>query len=265
MAARMQAELDTAKTVQDTLFPKTTRFETTHLKLIGKYQMASECGGDWWWYWQQKDHLFVLIADATGHGAPAALITSAARSAISILELKKETNLETIAETLNFAIYNCGNGMITMSAFLLSIPLHVQPDLPKTIQFVNCSHLGAIILPSVGIGTENFNWRKIETIDEPLSPSIGQIPTQGESPFRVGQFHVIKGQRMVLLTDGLIECTNKKGEMMGDRIYYTHMINLHKRTTNQPGVFSEGLFEISRAHVGSKGFLDDLTAVVIDF
>ncbi len=83
--ARMESELQTAKTVQETLFPE-TRAKIGPLAIAGYYEPASECGGDWWHYCQIGNKIFLWIGDATGHGAPAALITSAAKSASTIIE-----------------------------------------------------------------------------------------------------------------------------------------------------------------------------------
>jgi phosphoserine phosphatase RsbU/P len=74
---RMEGELATVRTVQETLFPPAnTRFGPLCIK--GHFEPASECGGDWWSYSRIGNKIFIYIGDATGHGAPAALITSAA-------------------------------------------------------------------------------------------------------------------------------------------------------------------------------------------
>ena len=72
--SRMASELKTAQTVQNTLFPKSD-FKNEQYNISGYYSPASECGGDWWYYYTDNDKVYLLIGDATGHGAPAALIT----------------------------------------------------------------------------------------------------------------------------------------------------------------------------------------------
>lgn len=113
--ARMESELQTAKTVQETLFPA---FQNTfeNLQIAGHYEPASECGGDWWYYYKTNNKIILCIGDATGHGAPAALITSAARSAASVTE---NLNLEAhqIMHYLNKAIYDVSRGRVMMDFF----------------------------------------------------------------------------------------------------------------------------------------------------
>lgn len=85
--ARMQNELQTAKTVQETLFPDANAL-LEKIAISGFYEPASECGGDWWHYCMINGRaVFFRIGDATGHGAPSALITSAAKSAAAIIEI----------------------------------------------------------------------------------------------------------------------------------------------------------------------------------
>ena len=77
--ARMENELATVKTVQETLFPA-DNLSDPRAQVVGHFQPASECGGDWWSYTLIGNKLYLWIGDATGHGAPAALITSAGQA-----------------------------------------------------------------------------------------------------------------------------------------------------------------------------------------
>ncbi len=83
--ARMENELATVKTVQETLFPPAC-MTFGPLEIVGHFEPASECGGDWWSYSRVDNRVFLWIGDATGHGAPAAMITAAARSAAAVIE-----------------------------------------------------------------------------------------------------------------------------------------------------------------------------------
>jgi sigma-B regulation protein RsbU (phosphoserine phosphatase) len=260
LTARMQSELETAKTVQDTLFPKFTRFEHKNLKLTGKFLTASECGGDWWWYWRQGDTLFVIIADATGHGAPAALLTSAARSAVSLFEINPNSNILKIAWELNHAIESCGNGLLYMSAFILEIDLNSYQ-----VMYINCSHIGTIVMPGTSELNDKTSWKNINTLVEPSSKPLGRKWVEGgRETFDIGTYQLKPGERLLLLTDGITECKNKRQELMNDRTLYSTFLSLHKNSRGKPNVFLEGVFENAIAHIGSNEFEDDLTAVVIE-
>ena len=59
--------------------------ERPSLRLASHFQPAAECGGDWWGFFRIGDKLAVMIADATGHGVPSALVTASARSCFSVV------------------------------------------------------------------------------------------------------------------------------------------------------------------------------------
>ena len=115
--ARMESELKTAQVVQSTLFP-TGDLVHSDLEIRGFYQSASECGGDWWFYSEVGSKVYFWIGDATGHGVPAALVTSAAKSAAGILEKFPDLPLDRVMELFNSAIYGTSHGTVMMTFFL---------------------------------------------------------------------------------------------------------------------------------------------------
>lgn len=255
--ARMQLELETAKIVQDTLFPKQSRFENQFLKLVGKFMTASECGGDWWWHWQVDDKLFLMIADATGHGAPAALITSAARSCMATIEKSKITNIQSVAEIMNDSIFHTSQGFITMSAFIFEFDSKIM-----NLRYINCSHVGSAIFRPLDPKGKSQTWRDVSFLDNPRSAPLGRFI---DSRFEVGTYTFKSGERLVLFTDGITEAISRDGKAITDRSLYSQLVNLHQKTAGQPGVFIEGVFEVALAHYNGQDLPDDLTSVVVDF
>ncbi|MFN8943731.1 MAG: HAMP domain-containing protein, partial [Pseudobdellovibrionaceae bacterium] len=117
--ARMENELQTAKTVQETLFPEAEKV-LGPVQVAGHYEPASECGGDWWHYCYVGEKIYMWIGDATGHGAPAALITSAAKSAATLIENLSIAPAEAI-DLMNKAIFDVSKGRIMMTFVLASL------------------------------------------------------------------------------------------------------------------------------------------------
>ena len=76
-SVRQQQELLTATTVQQLLIPAKSP-NLTGINIAQIYQPASETGGDWYDFRFHEDtnNLDVLIADVTGHGVQAAIITA---------------------------------------------------------------------------------------------------------------------------------------------------------------------------------------------
>src|SRR5207244_8208632 len=78
--ARLEQELEVARTIQETLVPPNDPVSNGFFKFACYFQPASQSGGDWWtWHQLVGDKVLVVIGDVTGHGVPSAMITAAAK------------------------------------------------------------------------------------------------------------------------------------------------------------------------------------------
>lgn len=250
---RMQAELQKARVLQATLFPLKTAATYRTVKIEGVTRPATEIGGDWWWHWSCGDKAFVFIGDATGHGAAAGLITSAARSAIATIEEDVSVTIEKVYAVLTNAIDKCSGGSMAMSGFLVEIDFARQ-----MLRFINASHLAAILLPKAGAA---LDWKSLVHLDKPMSSSLGsKLPavTVGETP-------IVPGSRLVLMTDGLTERLLSTGEMMSERVLNTMFIHTHLSNQNSQTGFLGSLMQQSDAIAFSQVLEDDVTVVALDF
>jgi sigma-B regulation protein RsbU (phosphoserine phosphatase) len=195
---RMESELKTAQTVQQTLFPEKEDWRSEKMDLSGSYFSASECGGDWWFYFERESRLYVVVADATGHGASAALITAAARSIFTLFE-KQNLSLEEMTLSFNEAIRLTSKGQVLMTAMLLEIDLKSMK-----ISYINCSHE-----PLVQARAGELSYHM-----EPNNPRIGQQMVSG---YQKGQIEIAAKDFFFLYTDGLTNQKNKSDKEFGDR------------------------------------------------
>ncbi len=204
--ARMASELETAKTVQETLFPaKAARFGG--VEISGYYQPASECGGDWWHYCEIGNFVFLWIGDATGHGAPAALITSAARSAASIIEILKDVNPSQALQIINTAIHSTSKGKMMMTFFIAAID-KTSGDL----FYANASHEFPFILRNKR-PLEKADLEMLDTVNGPrLGHSIDSVYPEGRTKLNPGDI-------VLFYTDGIPELKGKEGKNFGERRY----------------------------------------------
>ncbi|MBY0316124.1 MAG: SpoIIE family protein phosphatase [Bdellovibrionales bacterium] len=198
--SRMEAELQTARAVQETLFPQSDN-DYGGIHLTGFFESASETGGDWWFTWKVGNEVFFLIADATGHGAPAALITSAARSCIALMQKNETSDIYTIATSLDHVIRETSKGQILMTAFICKVNFE-----NLKVTYVNCSHEPCLIFRE---GDE-----EIRTAFEPISPRLGD---SSGIEFGVGEMSLQDGDHVILYTDGFSEVENKDGQRLSER------------------------------------------------
>ncbi len=202
---RMEKELETAKTVQETLFPSPV-FQYGPYRIAGYYEPASECGGDWWHYCQIGDKVLLWVGDATGHGAPAALITSAAKSASSIVERLALASPARIMELLNRAIFDTSKGRMQMTFFIAC--------LDKTngmLTYTSASHDAPYLLKDSGepITNESF-----VPLIEATGSRLGQNP---DSKYTEATVNLKPGDTLLFYTDGLIDLKSPDEKTWGVR------------------------------------------------
>ncbi|MGZ3723074.1 MAG: SpoIIE family protein phosphatase, partial [Bdellovibrionales bacterium] len=250
--ARMQGELETAKSIQATFFPLQNEAQFESLLIGGRYRSASECCGDWWWYWSCGGKAFVIVADATGHGASAALVTTAARSAIASIEDDPAVTAEKIYTTLSRALSKISAGAMSMSGNIIEV------DFARgKWRYINASHPPAVLFPA---GGNSLDWKAMNFVTEILSPPFGNMDCTPS----IGEVDIQPGTRLVLLTDGLTERTDTAGKMVRERVFNTILIEAFNGTSNQ-SAFLDQVIKLSDEKAGFAPQKDDITLVALDF
>ncbi|PIS11644.1 MAG: sigma factor sigB regulation protein rsbU [Bdellovibrio sp. CG10_big_fil_rev_8_21_14_0_10_47_8] len=210
--ARMESELKTAQTVQETLFPP-TQATMGGLQISGHYEPASECGGDWWHYCEVDGKVFLWIGDATGHGAPAALITSAAKSAATIIE-RLNVDPAHAMELLNRAIYDVSKGRIMMTFFLAC-----YDPVTKLLTYANASHEAPFLIQQK---EGDLKKRDLIPLNEVNSPRLGQ---ERETKYEQTTVQLNAGDRILFYTDGIPDIENPAKDSWGEREFIKSIIS----------------------------------------
>ena len=243
--ARMQAELKTAQTVQETLFPANAA-ELGGLHIVGRYEPASECGGDWWHYSMIANRPFLWIGDATGHGAPAALITSAARSAASIIEGFK-VSPAIVLNLMNRAIFDVSKGKIMMTFFVASY----DPE-RKVLTYANASHEAPFLLKKMD---RPIKKKDLIVLNEVSDARLGQAR---ESRYREAEISLEPGDRVLFYTDGVMDLQNKEKESLGERNFLKIFLEAHSSSAVLGSVV-DSMHEKLLAHRQQSVLIDDVT------
>lgn len=213
--ARMESELQTAKTVQETLFPE-ARQNVLGLEIAGFYEPASECGGDWWHYCAVGNKVFLWIGDATGHGAPAALITSAAKSAATIIESMNVGPSEALS-FLNKAICEVSRGRIMMTFFLAA-----YDSATGQLAYANASHEAPFLIRPTG---EPLKKRDLIPLNDVNSPRLGQSK---DTVYQEAVVELAPGDLVFFYTDGVTDIRSPKDEAWGEREFIKALIAANK-------------------------------------
>lgn len=195
--ARMEQELKTASLVQDRLMPLAKTQKIGRVEVSGTVQTSSECGGDWWYYFTNKNRMYLAVADATGHGTPAALITASARSIFSSFEFESLT-LGQMMEAWDRAVASCSGQQVYMTGVLIEIDCETG-----TLEFLNAAHDPPFIFRKPISG---------KTVVEPVafapSSRIGDGAATSAQSFRT---QLQPGEQLLLYSDGLFAIERSDG------------------------------------------------------
>jgi serine phosphatase RsbU (regulator of sigma subunit) len=217
-AARQEKELETAKTVQETLLPKKDRI-VGPFSITGRYLPASECGGDWWGsFTTMQGQEFIGIADATGHGAAAALVTAMAFSGcMTLAKFHSGAGGDGISPgkmlgRLNEIMWIAGTGKVTMTFFAA-----VVDPTSGIMTYANAGHNFPMIIPRDPNDRRLSKARKNRSATRSMTLLLGGTPLgyKEEETYKEKTVQLAPGDRLFFYTDGLIECTNSSEQMWG--------------------------------------------------
>lgn len=242
---RLENEMNIAATVQKTLFPE-NKIKSEYLDIVSHYSPAGECGGDLWGNFINNNKFYFIIADATGHGLPSALITVAAKSTLSLVKRMLEQNIDIspkeILSYANRAVYETSQGKIMMTFFVGRLDLT-----SGELVYSNAGHNPPWV----------FSQDKVSSLSLP-GTRLGEQNEQFE--FKEKTIVLKPGDKLFLYTDGIVENTNSKGEMFDKK----RVRDLVKNHLNQ-GIDKtvSNLLSEFKKFLGTKKTLDDDTTVVL--
>jgi serine phosphatase RsbU (regulator of sigma subunit)/tetratricopeptide (TPR) repeat protein len=245
----LEKELDLARDVQLRMVPKPMAHELPLARLAGLLRPASRCGGDLWTF--QKGHdtrLLLIVADVTGHGLGSAMITTVAKSCVDTLWSQSQgmIPLAQIFSALNDAICDSGDGELMMTAFGIDVDASVG-----TVRYCSAAHCPQIYVKR-GHGAAS-----VTTLARPGF----RLGDQRGAAFEVVEIPLVRGDRLVMFTDGVIEQTNAAGTQYGLR-----RLTQAVKTTLELDVLAAREAVVADVDRFADGALqeDDLTIVVAD-
>lgn len=241
---RMEAELKTAKIVQDQLFPHNKYYTSDHVEVAGAYESSSECCGDWWYYYKKNDSIFVVIADATGHGTPAALITSASRALFSLIEKIDDITTKQIADNWDEVVSQTSGQKVFMTSLILKI----------NVMSGKCSILRASHEPPIYIN--NKNEASFLTIES--SSTLGE----NKKHWKDHEFLLSKGEKLLLFTDGLWAVENSQGKKLNEKKFLKTVESISMSQNNTKNCLDE-IITFIHDHKKDTTYPDDLALVLI--
>ncbi|AYV54050.1 guanylate cyclase [Leptospira kmetyi] len=193
----IQSDLSTAKKIQSGIISHKDR-TLGELEVIVRYLPLSEVGGDFFDIMELKPGLTrVFLADATGHGVQAALITMAIKAIYESLKRGIYSVTEILYHLNNEFLHTFKN----LNQFFTCIVLDIDTN-SGNVRYASAGHI-----PQYLIGEEGI--QKLEKTGR----IVGAI---SKTQYTSKDVKITPNSKLVLFTDGLVEQWNVDKEEFGE-------------------------------------------------
>jgi serine phosphatase RsbU (regulator of sigma subunit) len=192
---RLEGEIAVARTIQQKLLPAASA-KLDGAAVLAHVESVAEIGGDYYDYMPVPDgRSAIVVGDVSGHGLPTGLLVAMAKAALATLIETGLTGAPLFAR-LNDLIYRS-----TDSRNYMTLVLFVYDGRTRRGEVTNAGQLAPY----------RISKGKVESLSLPSFP----LGASGRSEFPSRAWDFEPGDRVVLLTDGLVECVSPAGEPFG--------------------------------------------------
>jgi sigma-B regulation protein RsbU (phosphoserine phosphatase) len=235
----IQKELDVARRIQLSILP--TAFPVSeHFTVAARYLPMTSVAGDFYEFiYTESGAVGLLIADVSGHGVPAALIASMVKVAIQS-QRHHAANPDRLIAGVNEVL--CGN---TQNQFVTAAYAYLDPDCGE-LCYAAAGHPPMLLLREGQIS-------QVEENGLVLALSSSAIYTSTKRP-------LLKGDRLLLYTDGVVEAANADEEEFG----HERLSSLLRTSENMTAEEAADLI-LNTVRGWSSAQADDLTVLVCDY
>lgn len=238
---QLRHELETAKFVQQAVFGSSlTPIPGTPLFLRSEF--ADILGGDVYGVFQVAAELYgILIGDVSGHGTPAALIAMGMLN--SFLQFSKnDPSSRRVLENVNGIAQQSMPQDRFMTAFY-----GLYHPVSRHLTYTDAGHHPALVLRS----------GRVQRLPAPFGIPIG-IQQSELAGYTEGSFQLLSQDRLILFTDGVLECRKGERLSLGDFERF-----IEENAGLPPQEFRDAVFGYGRGP--SPGSCkDDLTVMIFE-
>lgn len=236
----MKEELNLAKRVQNSLLAP-VEYSLPGVETFVTYLPVMEVGGDWYDIFECKPGVLrILLADATGHGVQAALVTMTIKGVYEPMKYLADSPAELMHGINADYCRNFKNLQMYFSCFILDID-----TIERKIRFASAGHPALL-------------WKSKNEIRF-LERTGSLIGLQARMDFTEEERSYEPGDSILMLTDGIFEEfdseQNPFGEERIEKIYSNARVEgfeLHRKIIGE-----------MQAHLGEKSPQDDITLISV--
>ncbi len=233
--------LEKARMIQQNLLPDTSSLD--NIKLACLFRPAAEVAGDYYDVITLNDNsLLFCLADVVGHDVPAAM-SAAMLKALLKGAVGQDYNLSELIHRVHLAFSE-----VTLESDFATMILVRWFPRNRRLYYVSAGHETAYLVRSKD---------QIEELNA-TGPILG---LKGLFEWPEQKLVIGRGDRLILLTDGITETISPKGEAFGKK----RVIEIIEKSRQESvDAFPERLIESIIAFRGSGIQLDDITMLAIE-
>lgn len=240
---RLVQELDVGRDIQHSLLPPPLPIWHDY-RIAAFSDPALEVAGDSYDIVEIDDHrLMILVADATGKGVPACMLSAMARSFVRSLA-ESFDGMEEFLVKLNSCIFND-----TDTAHFLTMGVLVLDSRNDVCEYACAGHTPLFLKLSDG------TTRSIA----PDGPALGLLPNELGVEFDTLSFSFTPGTRVMLFSDGVNEALSPAGEEFGMK----RMETLWEQRVDEPDQLCTHIVDELKRFVRERAQNDDRTLVIV--
>ena len=231
--------LEQARAIQLSLLPEPSpAFEG--FEIFARSQPAQSVGGDLYDFLRVEDGVLgITLADASGHGLPAALQARDVATGLR-MGIARDLRITRLIEKLNRVIHQSG-----LSSRFVSL-VFGELESSGNFSYVNAGHPAPLLIDRHGI-------RELSSGGMVLGPDPA-------ASYRLGLAHLEPGSALVLYSDGVIERGTEHGEPFG----LSRLQDWLQRWIDGPAEEAvRDLYDHLAAHTPGEPFDDDVTVVFV--
>jgi serine phosphatase RsbU (regulator of sigma subunit) len=238
----MSRELELARKIQQSILPRSLP-EVPGLEAAACYLPMSQIGGDFYDFdVHHAGRLGLIVADASGHGVPAALVASMVKIAFAA-ETERIDRPALALANINRTLCDRFEGAYVTAGCAFIDPVGL------TLRCSNAGHPAPLLRRRDG---------RVEAVGEHGL----LLAFDPRARYTEAEVSLQPGDRIVFYSDGLIEAANPRDEFFGDA-RFAQVVT--EGAPSSPREFVEHLLRELRAWTGPDTVLqDDVTVVVVD-
>jgi serine phosphatase RsbU (regulator of sigma subunit) len=243
----LKEDLFLAKRIQKNLLAGDLS-ETRGVDISVAYQPLGDVGGDFYNIHEAgPDHIRIFLADATGHGVQAALVTMLIKSEYE--KMKDEQDPVAILKRMNHQFINTYR---SLTVFFTGVIVDIDLK-QRELRYIAAGHPAQYLLSGNTIVRLFERGKMIGVVSEPEFP-VQRVPIKDDD-------------KLVLFTDGLFEQFNPEGDEMGENHLHGFLGRLAEEgiARQDVGQISSLLLKAGDDFRAGSEMNDDITLLCVGF